>query len=162
MKVTVVAFSAVHEEAFRGLHRACLAHYALPPATPAQEDRVLALLRAERHMACHLAFCGDEAVGFATWGLSFPAGPGISLVMKELFVAEHGRRMGVGRALLSALVETARREGCVRFDWATDGSNRAAQAFYASVDAPEKSKKSFSLPGHAFDGFLRRMKDTGA
>lgn len=160
MKVTVAAFRPEHAEAFRGLHRACLAHCAIPPATLAQEERVLALLRTERHMACHLAFNGEEPVGFATWGLSFPAGAGIALVMKELFVAEHGRRMGVGKALLAALVETAQREGCVRFDWATDGSNSAAQEFYAALDAPEKSKRSFSLPRPGFERFLGRLQNT--
>lgn len=159
MTVTVNAFGSEHAEAFRQLHRACLAHYAIPPATQAQEDRILALLLAERHMACHLAFRDEEPVGFATWGFAFPAGPGVSLVMKELFVAEHGRRAGVGKALLSALVEIARREDCVRFDWATDGDNAVAQAFYASIDAPEKPKVNFSVPSADLDGFLRRLDD---
>lgn len=110
MRVAVEPFRVEHTEAFRGLHRACLAHYGIPPATTAQEERVLSLLRAERHMACHLAFAGAEDVGFATWGLALPSGAGISLVMKELFVAEHGRRKGVGRALLSALVNVARQK----------------------------------------------------
>ena len=159
MKTTIVRFRAEHAEAFRGLHRACLVHYALPPASKAEEERILSLLQAERHMAGHLAFRGDDPVGFATWGFAFPAGSGISLVMKELFVAEHGRRMGVGAALLSALVEVAEQEGCVRFDWATDGENAKAQAFYASVGAPEKPKKSYSLPRQNFQRFLRRTKD---
>lgn len=154
--VTVRPFRLEDTEAFRALHRACLAHYAIPPATPMQEVRVFSLLRAERHMACHMAFDGEEPLGFATWGFSFPAGPGVSLVMKELFVATHGRRMGVGRALLAALVELAKREGCVRFDWATDGSNIGAQDFYASLGAPEKPKTNYSLPSSAFDHFLRR------
>ncbi|MEM7497439.1 MAG: GNAT family N-acetyltransferase [Pseudomonadota bacterium] len=160
MSVTVAEFRREHEEAFRSLHRACLAHYAVPPATPAQEDRILSLLRVERHMACHLAFNGDDPVGFATWGLCFPAGAGISLMMKELFVAERGRRMGVGKALLAALIDRARREGCERFDWATDGTNAAAQAFYASINAPEKSKQNYSLPSQEFGRFLRRLKET--
>lgn len=155
---TVVKFRIEHAEAFRTLHRACLAHYELQPSTHAQEERLLSLLSRERHMACHLAFNGDAPVGFATWGFAFPAGSGISLVMKELFVAEDGRGMGVGAALISALVEVARQEDCVRFDWATDGSNLAAQSFYASLDAPEKAKRNFSLLEKDFDRFLLRTQ----
>ncbi|MEO1721177.1 MAG: GNAT family N-acetyltransferase [Pseudomonadota bacterium] len=159
MTVTITRFRPEHAEAFRELHRACLAHYAIPPATRAQEDRVLSLLQAERHMACHLAFSGGEPVGFATWGFAFPAGTGVSMVMKELFVVEQGRRMGVGRALMATLVEIAQRESCERFDWATDGDNTAARAFYASIGAREKSKTNFSLPRQEFDRFLLQTKD---
>ena len=161
MKTKVVKFRTEHSEDFRVLHRACLAHYALPPAAAAEEERVLSLLRAERHMACHLAFHGDAPVGFATWGFAFPAGAGISLVMKELFVAEHGRRMGVGTALLAAFVEVAEEEGCVRFDWATDGDNAGAQAFYTALGAPKRAKKSVSLPRRDFAGFQARADLAG-
>lgn len=153
MSLVIREYTSEHAEAFRALHRACLAHYAIPPATQGQEDRVLSLLNAERHMACHLAFRNDEAVGFATWGLSFPAGAGISLVMKELFVAEHGRGQGVGKALLSALIGVAEREGCERLDWSTDGTNTASQAFYAAVSAPRLDKQAYRIRRDQFSKF---------
>lgn len=157
MNLVISRFHQEHAEAFRTLHRACLAHYSVPAATRSHEDRVLALLNAERHMACHLAFQDGEAVGFATWGLNFPAGAGISLVMKELFVAEHGRGKGVGKALLSALVDVARQEGCERFDWATDGTNAAAQAFYASVGATPHEKQAYRVQKDEFRNFQKRL-----
>lgn len=157
MSLVIREYTSEHAEAFRALHRACLAHYAIPPATQSQEDRVLSLLNAERHMACHLAFQNDEALGFATWGLSFPAGAGISLVMKELFVAERGRGQGVGGALLSALVDVARDEGCERFDWATDGTNTAAQAFYTSVGASPHAKQAYRVRRDEFHEFQKRL-----
>ncbi|MEM8596932.1 MAG: GNAT family N-acetyltransferase [Pseudomonadota bacterium] len=155
--LSVVPYHPEHAEAFRALHRACLAHYGIAPAKAAEEDRVLRLLEAERHMACHLAFRGEVALGFATWGLAFPAAAGIALVMKELFVADHGRGQGVGRALIAALLAVAEEEQCERFDWATDGTNEAAQAFYAALDAPEKPKRSFSVPKTQFQAFRQQL-----
>jgi GNAT superfamily N-acetyltransferase len=95
--------------------------------------------------------------GLRDLGLSFPAGAGISLVMKELFVAEHGRGQGVGKALLSALVDVAEREGCERFDWSTDGTNSSAQAFYAAVHATPYNKQAYRVPKDRFSDFQSRL-----
>lgn len=157
MSVTVRPFTVKDSEAFLGLHRACMQHYEIPPATQAQEERIISLLLAERHMACHLAFDCNRPVGFASWGLNFPAGAGISLVMKELFVSPEARKKGVGRSLLYALVDVARAEGCVRFDWATDGSNGAAQHFYAALAAPEMAKRNYRVSKAEFDSFQERI-----
>ena len=158
MSVTVRAFGIGDADAFRTLHRACLAYYQIVPATHDQEERVLSLLHAERHMACHLAFDGVQPVGFATWGLSFPAGADISLVMKELFVSPNARQKGVGKALLSALIDVARHEGCTRFDWATDGTNKGAQKFYTALAAPKMSKQNYRVSHTEFDAFQARIE----
>ena len=157
MTVVTKPFSADDAEAFRRLHRQCLAHYGLAPATPEQEERVLALLCAERHMSCHLAFHVGEPAGFATWNLSFPAGAGVSLVMKELFVGPNGRRRGVGKALLSALVDVARQERCVRIDWGTDGANTSAQRFYHALGAPQFPKLNYRVSAPDFATFQARL-----
>ncbi len=157
MTLTLRAYGPDDADAFRSLHRACLAHYKIAPATASQEARIIDLLNRERHMACHIAYDGDTALGFATWALSFPAGAGISLVMKELFVCAEARGLGVGRALLSALIGVARDEGCVRVDWATDGTNKTAQQFYAGLDAPALEKHSFRVERAAFDAFQKRL-----
>ena len=158
MSVTVRAFGIGDADAFRTLHRACLVYYQIVPATHDQEERVLSLLLAERHMACHLAFDGAQPVGFATWGLSFPAGAGISLVMKELFVSPNARQKGVGKALISALIDVARHEGCTRFDWATDGRNEGAQKFYTALAAPKMSKQNYRVSHTEFDAFQARIE----
>lgn len=157
MCLAIKEYSSEHAEAFRELHRACLAHYAMPAATRTDEDRILSLMNAERHMACHLAFQNEEPVGFATWGLNFPAGAGISLVMKELFVIGHARGQGIGRAIFSALIDTAEREGCARFDWSTDGTNSAAQAFYNRIGAPRQAKQAYRVLRDEFLYFQRRL-----
>ncbi len=159
MSLTIRAFDKTDVDAFLMLYRECLAYYQIPPATPEQEERVLSLLIAERHMACHIAFEGTTPLGFATWGLNFPAGAGTSLVMKELFVSLNARGKGVGKALLSALTDVARHEGCTRFDWATDGSNKAAQRFYAAIDAPKMAKQNYRVSSDGFDAFQARLSE---
>lgn len=108
-------------------------------------------------MACHLAYEAKTCVGFATWGLSFPAGATTSLVMKELFVIPKAQGQGVGRALLSALTRVAEIEGCDLLDWATDGENTASQAFYAKIKAPEKEKVTYRVLASEFAEFRARL-----
>ncbi len=158
MSLTVRAFDKKDVDAFCILYRECLEYYQIPPATPTQEERVLSLLIAERHMSCHIAFDDGQPLGFATWGLNFPAGAGTSLVMKELFVSSNARGKGVGKALLSTLIDVARHEGCTRFDWATDGSNGAAQSFYATLDTPEMAKQNYRVSSEGFDAFQARLR----
>ena len=147
------AFAEGDEDAFVALYRACLAHYGIPPATPAQEARVLNLLRGGRHMSCLMAYDGTAPVGFATWALTFPAGAGVALYMKELFVRADTRGRGVGRALLSGLIDIAEAEGCTRIDWQTDADNATSRTFYAGINAPGYDKLSFRLTADAFAGF---------
>lgn len=147
------AFAEGHEDNFVALYRDCLAHYGIAPATPAQEARVLDLLRSGRHMSCLLAYDGTQPLGFATWALTFPAGAGVALYMKELFVRGSARGRGAGRALLVGLVGIADAEGCARMDWQTDAGNAASQAFYDSIQAPSFDKCSYRIDAADFTDF---------
>lgn len=150
-------YAAEDRADFRALHRACLRYYAVPAATQADEERILTLLASGRHMSCLMAYDGAEPVGFATWALTFPAGAGIALYMKEIFVTEAARGKGVGRALLAGLLSIAEAEECTRFDWQTDGNNLDAKAFYAAIGAPAKDKRSFRVMAADFSAFRKRL-----
>ena len=50
--------------------------------------------------------------------------------LQDLFVAENARHLGVGRALIAAVEERARRAGASRVYWLTHESNAAARALY--------------------------------
>ena len=54
-------------------------------------------------------------------------------LLNDLYVAEHTRRCGVGRALLQAAASVAAAQGVVRLDLVTAVDNAAAQALYASM-----------------------------
>ncbi|WP_306114266.1 MULTISPECIES: GNAT family N-acetyltransferase [unclassified Roseovarius] len=150
-------FTEKGRDDFLALYRDCLRHYGIAPATPEEEERILSLLASGRHMSCLMAYDGTQPAGFATWALTFPAGAGIALYMKEIFVAEAARGRGVGRALLAGLVSIAEQEGCTRFDWQTDGDNLAAQTFYAAIGAPGKDKRSFRVMAADFSAFRARL-----
>jgi len=146
-------FEKGQEGDFLTLYRGCLAHYGIPAATADQEARIIDLLARERHMSCLMAYDGDAPLGFATWGLTFPAAAGTALYMKELYVGAPVRGRGVGRALLAGLLDIAEAEGCVRMDWQTDGSNATAQAFYTAIQAPRHAKKTFRIEACDFVAF---------
>ena len=50
--------------------------------------------------------------------------------LEDLFVRDHARGLGAGRALIEALAERGRREGWLRIYWQTAQDNKTAQALY--------------------------------
>ncbi|PTQ12713.1 hypothetical protein CLG96_00685 [Sphingomonas oleivorans] len=56
-----------------------------------------------------------------------------TLVLKELFVAAEARGLGVGRALMTAIVEHAARIGAPRVNWLVLAGNERAKRFYESL-----------------------------
>ncbi|MEQ8895930.1 MAG: GNAT family N-acetyltransferase [Roseovarius sp.] len=143
--------------AFEILYHDYLKHYQLGPPNGAETAQLIALLDDGRHMSCLMAHDGERPAGFATWALTFPAGRGTALFMKELFVDPQARGRGVGRHLMAGLVGIAEAEGCVRFDWQTDGDNADAQAFYKAVGAPQVEKRSYRVPAAALAAFRARL-----
>lgn len=56
-----------------------------------------------------------------------------SCYLQDLFTAQASRGKGVGKALIEAVYEQARRAGCGRVYWQTHESNAAAQRLYDGV-----------------------------
>jgi len=52
------------------------------------------------------------------------------LFLKDLYVAEPARGLGIGRALLVAMARIAVEQNYCRIDWTTDASNQGAQRLY--------------------------------
>ncbi len=89
--------------------------------------------------------------GLASYSLLWPSlGPTRSLFLKELFVPAAYRGQGVGRQLVSAVLDAAERHGCRRVEWTTDPGNTAAQAFYARLGLRRHPK------------IFYRIEDTGS
>ena len=96
-------------------------------------------------LAYALVVIDDEGimVGLAAYSYLWPAaGSTHSLFLKELYVAGHVRREGVGASLVRALQDiAASRSGCSRLEWMTDASNDGARAFYREMGFAESDDK---------------------
>jgi len=82
-----------------------------------------------------VAFDGDDAVGFVSCVELLHPDKGRELFLYELSVAEEVRRRGIGRALVDAGLDLARRLGCYGAWTATEDDNAAALATYRSTGA---------------------------
>ena len=107
------------------------------PSAPALARRFLAqrLERAESVVFVAAPVAGAPALAgfcqlYPTW-CSVAAAP--IFVLYDLFVAEHARRGGVGRALMLAAQAHARASGAARLDLSTARTNTRAQALYESL-----------------------------
>jgi len=78
-----------------------------------------------------LAFADSAAVGFTQIYPTFSSGAMARiLILNDLFVAPEARRCGAGTALLAAAAEHGRRVGAVRLLLSTEVNNTTAQALY--------------------------------
>jgi GNAT superfamily N-acetyltransferase len=91
-----------------------------------------------------LARDGGEVAGMASYSYLWPAaGLTRSLYLKELYVPGSYRHRGVGKLLMQAIFETARKQRCSRVEWTTDTDNTAAQDFYRQLGLPLYPSKVF-------------------
>jgi GNAT superfamily N-acetyltransferase len=91
-----------------------------------------------------LAWDGEQLVGMASYSFLWPAaGATPSLFLKELYVAQARQRQGIGKLLMDALFEAARKYGCSRVEWTTDQESAEAQQFYAGLGVAVDTSKLF-------------------
>jgi GNAT superfamily N-acetyltransferase len=80
------------------------------------------------------AYAGDRLIGIAHYLFHRSCWTtGDYCYLQDLFVAEHGRGQGTGRALIAAVETAARAAGASRLYWLTQDSNTAARALYDQV-----------------------------
>ncbi|HJV03874.1 MAG TPA: GNAT family N-acetyltransferase [Actinomycetota bacterium] len=86
------------------------------------------------------AWVDGELVGFATlyWFHSSTKARD-TVLMNDLFVAEHVRGGGVGRALIDACLNVTRERGAAHLEWYTAPDNHRAQRLYDSYPGTERS-----------------------
>lgn len=85
---------------------------------------------------CVIAEWGGEPAGFALFHTNystFLAKPGLHL--EDIFVHQHLRSRGIGKALLLHVAKLANVRGCGRMEWTVLDWNAPAIAFYESLGA---------------------------
>jgi GNAT superfamily N-acetyltransferase len=108
-----------------------------PDAVVATEAGVFdAVFGPEAFVSCHVAELEGTVVGFALWFRNFSTWlgrPGIYL--EDLFVKPQARGAGLGKALLTTLVDIARDRGYGRVEWSVLNWNEPAIGFYRALGA---------------------------
>lgn len=92
------------------------------------------------------AWVDGALVGFACvyWTFSSVSAAEIAL-MNDLFVAESARGRGIGRRLIDAAADAARRRGLHHLEWYTAPDNATAQRVYDATGAARSTWISYEL-----------------
>ena len=125
------------------------AHYGSPdPPGGASEMARLLTRDGERLPFALLAERDGTALGLATLNpVLFGGAFQWELFLKDLYVTEQARGLGIGRALLVAMARVAVEQNYCRIDWTTDASNEGAQRLYDRLGVPRHGKVFYRLSG---------------
>ena len=104
---------------------------------PIVESAATEFLNDPRHRLV-VALDGDLVVGFIS-GVIYvhPDKPAPELWINEIGVASSHQRQGIGKALMQAILEEAKRSGCNEAWVLTDRANLPAMAMYKSAGGEE-------------------------
>ena len=103
-------------------------------ATP--QDIAAALFSPAPRLFCDIAEWDGEPAGFAVWFLNFSTFRGRhGIYVEDIFVRQHLRGHGIGKALMARLARRCVEEGYARFEWAVLDWNAPSIAFYKSIGA---------------------------
>ncbi|WP_312042245.1 GNAT family N-acetyltransferase [Erwinia sp.] len=108
----------------------------------------------------HKVISEGSLVAFACTSVMYPA-PRYAgqMFIKEIFVSERFRHLGVGKRLMSWLARRALDKGCLRLDWLSDKHNPGVQSFYQSVGGEViESVNYFRLSGSGLDELAGKAK----
>ena len=125
------------------------AHYRSPDPPGGAPEMARLLTREGEHLPFALLAERDGTVmGFATLTPVLYGGAYQWLLfLKDLYVTEQARGLGIGRALLVAMARIAVEQNYCRIDWTTDASNEGAQRLYDRLGVPRHDKPFFRLSG---------------
>ena len=125
------------------------AHYGSPDP-PGGADKMAGLLirDGERLPFALLAEHNGTILGFAILTpVLFGGAFQWLLFLKDLYVTEQARGLGIGRALLVAMARIAIEQNYCRIDWTTDASNEGARRLYDRLGVPRHDKPFYRLSG---------------
>jgi GNAT superfamily N-acetyltransferase len=130
--ITIGKLEPADRGAWETLFRAYIAFYQRTEP-PAMYDRAWREFALDTRLHAFGARLDGTLVGI-THFLVHPStsGPDVCY-LQDLFTAPEARGNGVARALIAAVVEWAREQGCARVYWMTQASNTTARYLYDKV-----------------------------
>jgi len=94
------------------------------------------IMRESEHFDCLVAETKDEnIVGYATYFFAYFTWSGKCLYMDDLFVKEKFRGNGIGKELMRAVLDFAKKAKCHKIRWQVSKWNKKAQQFYKNRGA---------------------------
>lgn len=100
-----------------------------------------ALFGSPPRLWCLVACLEGTVVGYATYTRDYSTWRAADFVYMDcLFVTARHRGSGVGRELVAAIAEHARRAGCASIEWQTPDWNLDAARFYDRLGATQYRK----------------------
>jgi GNAT superfamily N-acetyltransferase len=92
------------------------------------------------------AWAREELVGYACLYWHFTSlVPAETVLLNDLYVAGVHRGEGIGRALIEASAEVARKRGAHHLEWATAPDNKTAQRLYDKIGAERSEWIEYEL-----------------
>ena len=104
--------------------------WAVREARTGKPDEVYGALLTDPSVCVVVGTIDDVVVGFGVVTIELLADGGKLGVVAEMFVDQEGRAVGVGEAMLEAMVAFSTREGCVGVDAFALPGHRAAKNFF--------------------------------
>lgn len=76
-----------------------------------------------------------QIIGYASWFFAYYTWIGKSLYMDDIYVREKYRKIGIGKQLMQAVFELAKKENCKKVRWQVSHWNKKAIEFYKQLGA---------------------------
>ncbi|MCU0885043.1 MAG: GNAT family N-acetyltransferase [Beijerinckiaceae bacterium] len=134
MGVLIRPLDATQRDAWEPLWQGYLAFYKANLAEGVSDLTFQRLSAADGMMGGFLAWDGERAVGMVHW-IRHPScwTAGDYCYLQDLFVDPDARGRGAGRALIEAVYNQARMDGCSRVYWLTHETNHEAMQLYDRI-----------------------------
>jgi len=122
------------------------ARYEHIPYQAAGHAERLAMALQQARLQAWLAEGAGQVLGYASTTLDYATLAGRAYLHLDcLYLRPDARGQGLGPALLAAVCQHGRSQGCQELQWQTPDWNQGAIRFYLRLGAQQRSKARFSL-----------------
>lgn len=116
------------------------------------KDKIFSKNSSVKALICEL---DGKAIGHAIYFYNYSTWLGkYGIYLEDLYVTEHKRGMGAGKAMLKHLAKKALKEKCGRFEWSCLDWNKPSRDFYESIGAVSQDEWiGYRLEGDSLRNF---------
>lgn len=110
--------------------------FSLFQKTPEKVSITLDQLRKDKDIfQCLIVISGGEIIGFASFYFTYYSWSGKGLYLDDLYVKQLYRKQSIGKKLLDAILDLAKKEQCKNVRWLVSEWNLNAINFYKRMGA---------------------------